>query len=260
MTDTSTAPLVRYDVRDRFAVLTFDSPHNRNALSARLVADLLRGLDDAAADPAVRGIVLTHTGNTFCAGADLSEAGDTDPAVAADQRTRTMIGVLRRLVEIPKPVIAQIFGNVRAGGMGIVAGCDIVVAGPGSSFALTEVRIGLAPFMISLTLLPRLEPRAAARYYLTGEKFGAAEAERIGLVTVTAEDPAAEVARLCAELRKGAPQGLAEAKRLVNAPILAEFDRSAEELAQRSASFFGTPEVREGMTAFLQRRPPTWAE
>ncbi|MBF6186841.1 MULTISPECIES: enoyl-CoA hydratase family protein [Nocardia] len=260
MTDTSTAPLVRYDVRDRFAVLTFDSPHNRNALSARLVADLLRGLDDAAADPAVRGIVLTHTGNTFCAGADLSEAGDTDPAVAADQRTRTMIGVLRRLVEIPKPVIARIDGNVRAGGMGIVAGCDIVVAGPGSSFALTEVRIGLAPFMISLTLLPRLEPRAAARYYLTGEKFGAAEAERIGLVTVTAEDPTAEVARLCAELRKGAPQGLAEAKRLVNAPILAEFDRSAEELAQRSASFFGTPEVREGMTAFLQRRPPTWAE
>lgn len=252
--------LVRYEAGDGFATLTLDSPHNRNALSSRLVAELLAGLDAAAADDAVRGIVLAHTGTTFCAGADLSEASDADPAVAADQRTRSMIGVLRRLVEIPKPVLARIDGNVRAGGMGIVAGCDIVVAGPGSSFALTEVRIGLAPFMISLTLLPRLDQRAASRYYLTGEKFGPEVAAAIGLVTVAAEDPAAEIARLRTELRKGAPQGLAEAKRLVNAEILAGFERSAEELAERSASFFGTAEVREGMTAFLQRRPPSWAE
>lgn len=257
---TDTGPFVRYEVGDGVATLTFDSPHNRNALSSKLVAELLRGLDDAAADEKVRVIVLTHTGNTFCAGADLSEAGSADPAVAADERTRVMIGVLRRLVEIPKPVIARIDGNVRAGGMGIVAGCDVVVAGPASSFALTEVRIGLAPFMISLTLLPRLSPRAASRYYLTGEKFDAAVAREIGLVTVTADDPAAEVARLCTQVRKGSPQGLAEAKRLVNAGILAEFDASAEELARRSASFFGTPEVREGMLAFLQRRPPSWAE
>lgn len=257
---TETAPFVRYEVSDGVATLTFDSPHNRNALSSKLVAELLRGLDDAAADENARVIVLTHTGNTFCAGADLSEASDADPAVAADERTRVMIGVLRRLVEIPKPVIARIDGNVRAGGMGIVAGCDIVVAGPGSSFALTEVRIGLAPFMISLTLLPRLDPRAASRYYLTGEKFDAQVAREIGLVTVTADDPAAEVARLCGEVRKGSPQGLAEAKRLVNAGILADFDASAEELARRSASFFGTPEVHEGMLAFLQRRPPSWAE
>ncbi|UGT64801.1 enoyl-CoA hydratase family protein [Nocardia asteroides] len=253
-------PLVRYEVAAGFATLTLDSPHNRNALSSRLVAELLAGLDAAAADDAVRGIVLAHTGNTFCAGADLSEASDADPAIAADQRTRSMIGVLRRLVEIPKPVLARIDGNVRAGGMGIVAGCDLAVAGPGSSFALTEVRIGLAPFMISLTLLPRLDQRAASRYYLTGEKFGPEVAAAIGLVTVAAEDPGAEIARLRAELRKGAPQGLAEAKRLVNADILAGFDRTAEELAERSASFFGTAEVREGMTAFLQRRPPSWAE
>ncbi|WP_225726094.1 MULTISPECIES: enoyl-CoA hydratase family protein [unclassified Nocardia] len=259
MTQNGTAPYIRYAVESGFATLTFDSPHNRNALSSKLVAELIAGLDRAAADPSVRGIVLAHTGNTFCAGADLSEASNADPAVAADERTRVMIGVLRRLVEIPKPVLARIDGNVRAGGMGIVAACDIVVAGPGSSFALTEVRIGLAPFMISLTLLPRLDARAASRYYLTGEKFGPEEAERIGMVTVAADDPAAEVARLCGELRKGSPQGLAEAKRLVNAAILAEFDTSAEELARRSASFFGTPETREGMLAFLQRRPPSWA-
>ncbi|MFB8282459.1 enoyl-CoA hydratase family protein [Nocardia colli] len=260
MTETVTGPFVRYEVADGFATLTLDSPHNRNALSSKLVAELLQGLDDAAADDAVRGIVLAHTGNTFCAGADLSEASNADPAVAADDRTRVMIGVLRRLIATPKPVIAQIDGNVRAGGMGIVAACDLAVAGPTSSFALTEVRIGLAPFMISLTLLPRLTSRAASRYFLTGEKFGADVAEQIGLITTGAADPVAEVARLRAELRKGAPQGLAESKRLVNAAMLAEFDASAEELATRSASFFGTDEVREGMTAFLQRRPASWAE
>ncbi|RJO76698.1 enoyl-CoA hydratase family protein [Nocardia panacis] len=257
--DGGAVPFVRYSVDAAIATLTLDSPHNRNALSSKLVREFRAGLDRAAADPAVRAIVLAHTGNTFSAGADLTEAGNADPAVAADERTRLMIAVLRRLVEIPKPVLAQIDGNVRAGGMGIVAACDIAVAGPASSFALTEVRIGLAPFMISLSLLPRMDARAASRYYLTGERFDAAEAARIGLVTAAVADPAAEIARLCAELRKGAPQGLAEAKRLVNAPILAEFDTSAEELARRSAAFFGTAQVHEGMMAFLQRRPASWA-
>ncbi|UGT40839.1 enoyl-CoA hydratase family protein [Nocardia yamanashiensis] len=261
MSDATTdAPFVRYEVENGFAVLTFDSPHNRNALSSRLVTELLDGLARAAADDAVRGVVLTHTGNTFCAGADLKEAVDADPAAAADIRTRWMISVLRDILAMPKPVVARVDGNVRAGGMGIIAACDLVVAGHGSSFALTEVRIGLAPFMISLTLLPRMTGRAAARYFQTGETFDAAEAERIGLITVAADDPVAETARLCGELRKGAPQGLAEAKQLVNADLLAAFDRSAEDLAKRSASFFGTPEVIEGITAFMQRRPPSWAE
>ena len=251
---------VQYGVDNGFATLTFDSPHNGNALSSKLVTELLAGLERATADAAVRAVVLTHTGNTFCAGADLSEALDTDPAQAADSRTRWMIGVLRTIVEMPKPVVALIDGNVRAGGMGIVAACDIVVAGKGSSFALTEARLGLAPFMISLTLLPRLTSRAASRYYLTGEKFGADEAAAIGLVTVAADDPKAQVASIVADLRKGSPQGLAESKRLTNAAVLAEFDRSAEELARRSASYFGTDEVREGMTAFFQRRDPSWAQ
>lgn len=259
MTDTE-SPYVRYSVEDGFATLTLDSPHNRNALSTRLVTELRSGLEEAAADPGARGIVLTHTGNTFCAGADLHEASNSDPAKAADDRTHQMIDALRTIVTAPKPVIALIDGNVRAGGMGIVAACDIVVAGNGSSFALTEARLGLAPFMISLTLLPRLSPRAASRYYLTGEKFGADEAAAVGLITVAADDPAAALAAICADLRKGSPQGLAESKRLTTAAILAEFDRSANELAERSASVFGTDEVREGMMAFLQKRQPRWAQ
>ncbi|MFF0493862.1 enoyl-CoA hydratase family protein [Nocardia sp. NPDC004068] len=256
----SDAPFVRSEVRDGFAILTLDSPHNRNALSARLVQELLTGLRDAGADERVRGVVLTHTGNTFCAGADLKEALDADPAAAADIRTRWMVEALRTILELPKPVVARVDGNVRAGGMGIVAACDIAVAGPGSSFALTEARLGLAPFIISLTLLPRMGSRAAARYFQTGETFDAATAERAGLITVAAEDAAAEVENLCAALRLGSPQGLAESKRLVNAGVLAEFERAADELARRSGSFFGTPEVVEGMTAFFQRRPPAWAQ
>ncbi|WP_019932398.1 enoyl-CoA hydratase family protein [Nocardia sp. BMG111209] len=259
-TDSGATPVVRYEVRDGFAVLTLDCPHNRNALSSRLVTELLDGLARAGADPAVRAVVLTHTGNTFCAGADLKEALDADPAAAADVRTRWGVAILRAVLELPKPVVAQVNGHVRAGGMGIVAACDIAVAGPDSTFALTEARLGLAPFVISLTLLPRLTPRAAARYFQTGETFDAAAAERAGLITVAAADPAAEVAALREQLRLASPQGLAESKRLVTAPLLAEFDRSADELAKRSGACFGTPDVIEGMTAFLQRRTPNWAE
>ncbi|MFI5781001.1 enoyl-CoA hydratase family protein [Nocardia sp. NPDC051570] len=256
----SDTPAVTYAARDGFAVLTLDSPHNRNALSASLVQDLLAGLRRAGADEQVRGVVLTHTGNTFCAGADLKEALDADPAAAADIRTQWMVSLLRTILELPKPVVAQVNGNVRAGGMGILAACDLAVAGPDSSFALTEARIGLAPFIISLTLLPRMSARSAARYFQTGETFDAAEAERTGLITVSAEDPAAEVSRLAGQLRLGSPQGLAESKRLVNAALLAQFDRAADDLAKRSGSFFGTPQVIEGMTAFFQRRPPSWAQ
>ncbi|WP_280414789.1 enoyl-CoA hydratase family protein [Nocardia carnea] len=255
----SPGQVVRYAVEDGFATLTLDSPHNRNAISSALVTQLLEGFERAAGDAAVRGVVLTHTGNTFCAGADLKEAVDADPAAAADIRTQWMVRLLRTVLELPKPVVARVDGHVRAGGMGLLAACDIAVAGRGSSFALTEARLGLAPFVISLTLLPKLTARAADRYFLTGAKFDADTAERIGLITLAADDPAAATAGLLAELRQGSPQGLAESKRLTTARALAEFDRSAEELAQRSGRFFGTPEVIEGMTAFLQRRPPRWA-
>ncbi|OBH21226.1 enoyl-CoA hydratase family protein [Mycolicibacter sinensis] len=244
---------------DGSARLTLDSPHNRNALSSRLVAQLHAGLRDAAADPNVRVIVLGHTGNTFCAGADLSEASGGDPGDLAADRARELATLLRAIVECPRPVIAAVDGHVRAGGMGLVGACDIAVAGPASTFALTEARIGVAPSIISLTLLPKLSPRAAARYYLTGEKFGAAEAADIGLITLAVEDIGAAVADLVADLRLGSPQGLAASKALTTAAVLAGFDRDAERLSLASARMFVSDEAREGMLAFLQKRPPSWA-
>ncbi|OBA83675.1 enoyl-CoA hydratase [Mycobacterium sp. 1164966.3] len=240
------------------ARLTLNSPHNRNAVSTALLTQLHQGLRDAAADPAVRVVVLGHTGGTFCAGADLSEAGGGDPYDVAVARAREMTALLRDIVELPLPVIGAINGHVRAGGFGLVGACDIVVAGPRSTFALTEARIGVAPAIISLTLLPKLSSRAASRYYLTGETFDAHTAVQIGLVTMAANDVDATVAGLVADVGKGSPQGLAASKALTTAAVLAAFDRDAERLTEESARLFVSEEAREGMLAFLQKRPPSW--
>ncbi|THA73236.1 enoyl-CoA hydratase family protein [Streptomyces sp. A0642] len=228
--------------------LTLDSPANRNALSAELVAALTGALDACAADEDTRAVLLTHTGNTFCAGADLKAPADPHAFVA----------LMRRIITLPKPVVARVTGHVRAGGLGLLGCCDISVAGPGSSFALTESRLGLAPAVISLPLLPRLDPRAAARYYLTGERFDAAEAARAGLVSIAADDVDTALVPVLDGLRRASPQGLAASKELVTATVRETFDQYAEDLIARSAALFASDEAREGMTAFLERRDPAW--
>lgn len=251
--------LVHYTVEGDVARLTLDSPHNRNALSTALVNQLHQGLTDATEESGARAVVLTHTGGTFCAGADLAEAAGRDPGDVAVDRARELTELLRRILELPLPVIAAVDGHVRAGGLGLLGACDIAVAGSNSTFALTEARIGVAPSIISLTLLPKMTARAAGRYFLTGEKFGAQEAADIGLITVAAEDVSATVAALAAQIVRGSPQGLAASKALTTAPTLAAFDERAEELTEQSAKLFTSEEAREGMMAFLQKRPPRWA-
>src|SRR5450631_3502794 len=129
--------LVHYEVDDAIATVTLDSPANRNALSAQLVDELSAHLETAAVEQAVRAIVLTHTGSTFCAGADLGESSAQDgPA----KGTARMLALLQLIVELPKPVLARVDGHVRAGGLGLIGACDLALAGPHSSFAFTEVR------------------------------------------------------------------------------------------------------------------------
>ena len=264
------------DTGGPYARLTLNSPHNRNALSTTLVSQLHQGLRDACADPAARVVVLGHTGGTFCAGADLSEPGGGDPRGDRERgaagrsgsppsaydmavaRGREMATLMRAIVSSPLPVIAAINGHVRAGGFGLVGACDIAVAGPRSTFALTEARIGVAPAIISLTLLPKLSARAAARYYLTGETFDAGRAAEIGLITTAAEDVDAEVDKLVSDIGRGSPQGLAASKALTTAAVLEGFDRDAERLTEESARLFVSDEAREGMLAFLEKRPPNW--
>jgi enoyl-CoA hydratase len=253
-------PLV-HTAHDRaVTTLTLDSPDNRNALSAALVGELTDGLTRCGKDGDVRAIVLTHTGNTFCAGADLRdppplsaslERGDPHPPDA-------LVGLLRQIVELRKPVLARVTGHVRAGGLGLLGACDIAVAGRDASFAFTEVRIGVAPAVISLPLLPRTDPRALARYYLTGERFDAAEAVRTGLLTAAGDDVDAVLAPVLDGLRRASPQGLAETKALLTAKVLEAFDRDAADLTALSARLFSSVQAREGMTAFLERRDPAW--
>jgi enoyl-CoA hydratase len=253
--------LVAYAKDGAVARLTLDSPHNRNALSTALVRELHDGLERAAADPSVRCVVLGHEGGTFCAGADLAEAAGRDPSELAVDRAREATRLLRAIVELPMPVIGAVDGHVRAGGLGLIGACDIVVAGPASTFALTEARIGVAPSIISLTLLPKMTARAAGRYFVTGERFGPVEAQAIGLVTLAAETSdavEATVAALTANIAKGSPQGLAASKALTTTEILSNFDREAEALTAQSAKLFVSEEAREGITAFLEKRPPSW--
>jgi enoyl-CoA hydratase len=250
-----TGTLVQYTADRGIARIALDSPRNRNALSAALTTQVEQALADAAADPAVRAVELTHTGSTFCAGADLAEAR----AGGMASGTARLMALLRRILELPKPVVASIDGHVRAGGMGLVGACDIAIAGPASTFAFSEVRLALAPAIISLTTLPRLTPRAAGRYYLTGETFGAAAAAAMGLITEAVADIDAGTMTVLDALRGGAPQGLAETKLLLTAGVLARFDAAGEELVAQSARLFASADAAEGMAAFLAKRPPSWA-
>ncbi len=249
------AELVHYGVERAIATITLDSQHNRNALSAQLVAEVTGHLQSAAADDAVRAVVLTHTGTVFCAGADLKEQASQG---GPQEGTRRMLGLLRAIAELPKPVVARIDGAVRAGGLGIVGACDIALASTAASFAFTEARLGLAPAIISLTTLGRMTERAASRYYLTGEKFDGPAAAASGLLTACVDDLDAELSALSNELRACSPQGLAETKPLTNRGLLAAFDEHADEVQAQSARLFASDEAREGMLAFLEKRPPRW--
>lgn len=243
--------LVHYSVTDGVATITLDSPHNRNALSRQLLTELTSHLGTAAADPSVRVVVLTSADRVFCSGADLSEAASTPMLEGA----RAIVALQRAILELPKPVMVALRGPVRAGGTGLVAAADIVIAADSANFQLTEVKLGLAAAAISLTVLPRMTSRAAARTFLTGAKFSAAQAADHGLVTevVPADELDAAVAAVVAELGTGALQGLRETKGLLNASILAGFDARGEEVAALSARLFDSPEAHEAMTAFLSR-------
>ncbi|MCD6639725.1 MAG: enoyl-CoA hydratase-related protein [Nocardioides sp.] len=243
--------LVHYDVADAVATITLDSPANRNALSRQLVTELVERLERAAADDAVRVVLVESSGKVFCSGADLSEAS----AEGMEQGTRAIVDLQRLIATMDKPVVTKNLGAVRAGGIGIVAAADIAVSAEEATFALTEVKLGLAAAIISLSVFHRMNPRAASLTALGGEVFSGADAAAYGLVTkaVPAERLDEEVATLCASLATGAPQGLRETKRILNRDLVARIDALGEEMATTSTRLFGSDEAREAMIAFLSR-------
>ena len=244
--------LVHYRVDDHVASLVLDSQHNRNALSRQLVSELYAGLERAEADDDVRVVLIRAEGRTFCSGADLSEASSD----GMEQAAGVLVELQRRIVTLPKPVVVRAHGHVRAGGIGIVAAADIVLSADDATYAFTEVRLGLTPAAISLTVLPRMTDRAAARSFLTGDVFTGREAVATGLVTtaVVEDELNAEVDEVCASLAKGTPQGLRETKLLLGRHLVARIDEHGADLAKLSARLFGSDEARAAMQAFLDRR------
>jgi len=243
--------LVHRADQDRVAVLTLDSPANRNALSRRLVADLTQHLAEAGADESLHGVLLRSSHPVFCAGADLKEAATVDMVDSA----RRIIALQRAIADLPVPVVCRLDGPVRAGGLGLVASADVVVCRDDVTFALTEVRLGLAAAVISIPLRARLNPRAASDWFLTGRSVGADEAREQGLVThvVPADQVDATVDTVLDDLRAGARQGLVEAKRLLNADLVAAFDERGEEMARLSGLLFHSAVAQERMAAALRR-------
>ena len=205
-------------------------------------------------------MVLTGTGSAFCAGADLrgATAGDADGFAAAGPAA--LVRVLEAILDHPKPTIARVQGHVAGGGNGLVAACDLSVAAEGVRFAFSEVRVGVAPAVISVVCLARMSPTHAAELLLTGERVSAERAREAGLVNavVPADALDAAVGGWVDSLRRGGPGALAATKELLRRVPTLPRDDAFSWTAELSGSLFASDEAREGMTAFLQRRPAAW--
>ena len=243
--------------------LTLNRPDMRNAFNDEVVAELTQAFQDAASRADVRALVLAAVGPAFCAGADLNwmrrMVDNTRAENLAD--AAALAEMLRVMYECPKPTVARVQGDVFAGGMGLVAACDMAVSVHSASFCLSEVKLGLIPATISPYVIRAMGARAAHRYFLTAERFSATEAHRIGFVheVVSEEQLDAKVAELALALVSASPNAVRSCKMLlqevagrdIDAPLVA---RTVEGIADiRSSS-----EGKEGVQSFLQKRKPNW--
>lgn len=245
--------------------LTIDRPEARNALSAALVARLTEAFAAVAADESARALVLTGAGEVFCAGADIGDmrAAGSAPAAQNEADARRFAGMLEALERLPLPTLALVNGAALGGAVGLVACCDIVLAAPGARFALSEVRLGLIPAMISPHVIRAIGARQARRWFVTGEAMSAGQAQAIGLVHEVADEAGLPAlgARLLEALLAGAPRAQREIKRLIRQVTGRSEDGDAAMLAETAAWIARVragAEAREGLTAFLERRKPGW--
>ena len=259
-TETSADAPIRYDVAAGVATITINNPDRRNVLDAASIAGMREALAEAAADDTVRVVVLTGTGNTFCAGAYLSGATSGESQSFAGSGPRALVALLEDLLDHPKPTIARVQGHVAGGGNGLVAACDLSVASDGARFAFSEVRVGVAPAVISVVCLARLHPTDAYELLLTGERVSAERVRAAGMLTrvVPAEGLDAEVDAMVSQLAKGGPEALAATKKLLRQVPGMSRSEAFGWTADLSSQLFSSEEARSGMTAFLTRTPAPW--
>jgi methylglutaconyl-CoA hydratase len=247
--------LVHSARRGAAAVVTLDSPANRNALSRALLEQLDAALSEAMADDGSRVVVLTGAGPVFCSGADLKEqraGGGPGPVGLPD--------VLTRIIEGPKPVVARVNGAARAGGLGLMSACDLTVGLASATFGFSEVRIGVAPAIIAVPLVRRMPRQALRELFLTGATFDGVRARQVGLLDRAVDDfdLDAAVDSLVAQLAQGGPEALAATKRLLRELPGPDLQEDFRRMAEVSARHFGSAEAREGIAALLDKRAPTW--
>ena len=250
-------------VTDKVATITLNRPDVRNAFNEASIADLTMAFDEAGQDADIRAIVLAANGTAFCAGADLNwmkkMAGYSQLENEAD--AMRLAEMLRTIYFSPKPVIAKVQGDCYAGGMGLVAACDIVVASDAANFCLSEVKLGLIPATISPYVIKAMGDQASRRYFLTAERFDAREAHRLGLAheVVPVEQLDAKVAEIVKALVHNSPNAVREAKKLVrDVAGLPIDDVLLADTAGRIANIRASSEGKEGVASFLEKRKPSW--
>lgn len=235
-------------------VVVLDSPANHNALSLALMDALVAAVDASAAGDG-RALVLDHSGSVFCPGVDLKER----QASGDDRHSRLFADVLRTLMRYPKPIVARVNGAVRGGGMAMLSCCDIVVASSAASFAYSEVRVGVAPALVLAVTASKVAVGPLLPWMLTGAPFDAAEARALGLVHRVDADGDASVTPECDALRAGAPGALVTTKRLARLLTGGDGVDALDAMEVMSVELFRTAEAAEGMAAFAERRPPSFA-
>src|SRR4051812_33827463 len=249
--------------KDGVAWVTLNRPEVRNAFDDSLISQLKNVFEDIKNDKAIRVLVLAGNGPAFCAGADLNwmkrMAGYGYQENLAD--AQALADMLSALDRIPKPTIARVHGPAFGGGTGLVAACDIGVGTPEAKFCFSEAKLGLSPATISPHVMRAIGERTARRYFLTAEVFDAAEAERIGLLTLMVEREALDktIDSLLDHLLAGGPEAHAKIKDLVRAVSGRPTDDAlVAETARRIAEIRVSPEGREGIASFLEKRKPSW--
>ena len=259
---------IRLERQGAVARLTLARPDVRNAFDEILIGELieacasLRSEADAGGATAPRAVVLTGEGAAFCAGADMNWMKRSVQFSREENEAdaRRFAGMLRGLDELPIPTLARVNGVCLGGGMGLISCCDVVVAVEGADFGFTEVRLGIAPAVISTFVLPKIGAAAARRYFLTGEIFKTAEARAIGLVheIVAKEALDGAVDRIVGALSGNGPRAVAAAKRLIREGLARTREESIAETAKAIAELRVSPEGQEGLGAFLEKRRPAW--
>lgn len=249
--------LVEYDVVAHVATITLADETRRNALSDELLGQLLEAVDEANRDRDVRVVVLTNRGTVFCAGANLRErSADSAPA----KPTADMSDLFLRIRESKKIFVGRIAGHCVAGGVGLAAVTDISVAIDTATFGFSEVRLGVAPAIISVVCLPKMRLADAQQAMLRGQRFSAEEAARIGLVTYSVAGDLLDrmVDDVVTDLLAGEPSALAATKELMYTVPKLDVEEAFQRMSELSEAFFRSEQAREGIAAFFEKRPASW--